>query len=212
MSKWLTKGEAEYLKEDNEWHLVLLDIADLMRNCTGISDPKEYAARAIRFVLSHQEREAPTAPQDSGEPEKCKCLCHTLDYVKHEADELIDGATEYCCNAAVMRVAKLASDSPSESTAERTRDVPEPQAQGSGDGVDEALSACTVERRFDPITGETIDLISKSEAQAAIELLLLKSQLKLLDNLKPVGTWTEKDIEANIKALQSNLPHKKEQK
>jgi len=61
MSKWLKKGEAEYLKEDNEYHLVLLDIADLITNYSQhpvTADPKEYAARAISFVLSHIEREA----------------------------------------------------------------------------------------------------------------------------------------------------------
>lgn len=60
MSKWLKRGETEYLKEDNEYHLVLLDIADLIQNYSkhpATSDPKEYAARAISFVLSHIERE-----------------------------------------------------------------------------------------------------------------------------------------------------------
>lgn len=56
MSSWLKRGEAEYLKEDNEYHLVLLDIADLMRNCTPGSNAEHYDARAISFVLSHEER------------------------------------------------------------------------------------------------------------------------------------------------------------
>jgi hypothetical protein len=59
MSSFLKKGEVEYLKEDNEWHLVLLDITDLIVNYSKhpvTSDPKEYAARAISFVKSHIER------------------------------------------------------------------------------------------------------------------------------------------------------------
>lgn len=65
MSKWLNKGEAEYLKADNEWNLVLLDIADLIQNYNShphTSDSKEYAARAISFVVSHIERE-PALPK-----------------------------------------------------------------------------------------------------------------------------------------------------
>lgn len=53
----LTKGELEYLKEDNEWHLVLLDIADLIRNSSRF-EVERSAARAISFVLNHQERKA----------------------------------------------------------------------------------------------------------------------------------------------------------
>jgi hypothetical protein len=54
---WLKMFETEYLKEDNEYYLVMLDIADLMKNCHGVmSDPKEYAARAIGMVLKHIER------------------------------------------------------------------------------------------------------------------------------------------------------------
>jgi hypothetical protein len=63
---WLKRGEAEYLKEDNEWHLVLLDIADLIQNYSKhpvTSDPKEYAARAISFVTGHIEREASSEPE-----------------------------------------------------------------------------------------------------------------------------------------------------
>lgn len=62
MSNWLKKGEAEYLDEDNDWHLVLLDIADLIKNYSKhpqLSDPKEYAARAISFCVSHLERANP---------------------------------------------------------------------------------------------------------------------------------------------------------
>jgi len=60
MSKWLKRFETEYLKEDNEWYLTMLDISDLMKSyghSRHISDEKEYAARAIGFVLSHIERE-----------------------------------------------------------------------------------------------------------------------------------------------------------
>jgi hypothetical protein len=53
----LTKGETKLLQEDNEYYHVMLDVADLMTNYTPIDDPKESAARAIQFVLSHQERE-----------------------------------------------------------------------------------------------------------------------------------------------------------
>lgn len=68
MSTWLKRGEAEYLKEDNEWYLVMLDISSLMENYTKFSDSKEYAARAISFVLSHIERNAPdTVPDTSTE-------------------------------------------------------------------------------------------------------------------------------------------------
>lgn len=59
-SGWLKIGEARYLKEDSEWYLVMLDIADLIANYSKhpvTSDPKEYAARAISFVLSHNERQ-----------------------------------------------------------------------------------------------------------------------------------------------------------
>ena len=72
MSKgWITKGEAQYLQEDSEWYAVALDIADLISSYSShpiTSDPKEYAARAIRFVLSHQERaleEAQDSPSES---------------------------------------------------------------------------------------------------------------------------------------------------
>lgn len=65
MSKWLKVYEAEYLKEDNEWNLVMQDITDLIVNYAKqynagngytISDPREYAARAIGMCVSHVER------------------------------------------------------------------------------------------------------------------------------------------------------------
>ena len=59
MSSWLKRFEVEYLKEDNEWNLVAQDIADLMRSYAdkpNISDPMEYAARAIGFCVRHIER------------------------------------------------------------------------------------------------------------------------------------------------------------
>jgi hypothetical protein len=66
MSKWLNVGEARMLEPENEWHLVLLDITDLIENFAKqyhggngftLSDPKEYAARAISTVRNKIERE-----------------------------------------------------------------------------------------------------------------------------------------------------------
>lgn len=59
-STWITVGERKYLNPNNEWHLVMLDIADLVQNYSKhplTSDQYEYAARAISFVLSHLERD-----------------------------------------------------------------------------------------------------------------------------------------------------------
>lgn len=66
MSNWLNVGEARMLEPDNDWHHVLLDITDLIENYAHqyhggngftLSDPKEYAARAISTVRSKVERD-----------------------------------------------------------------------------------------------------------------------------------------------------------